>query len=437
MNNGKYKKFNKVELLAPAGDLEKMEVALRFGADAVYFGIPDFSLRARINKFDKNSIRKGAKMCRKMGKKFYVTINVYAHDYHIKKLPSHLKFIKEIKPDAVVLSDPGILEIIKKEMPKIEIHLSTQANVTNAAAAKFWLRQGVKRIILARELSIKEIAKIHKEVPKMQLECFVHGAMCMAYSGRCMLSKWMTGRSANLGDCAQPCRWKYKKTSDFQLDIGCQTSVIDDQKRFEVDLEEDSNGTYFFNSNDICLIEHLDELIKAGVISFKIEGRSKSVYYSAISTKAYAKVLSNLLSSSANKNGASKSKAEKNKIIKEEKKELEKLSHRGFWTGFALGDEPPHLYDKAYERGNLLFVGISKEDKKSKKRKVFVHNKIEKGDKVEIITPEKVFKNKIIKIKSPQKEEVDIARGGQGKTFEVEFEKEISGIFLMRKNNLN
>jgi len=406
----------KPELLAPAGDLEKMEIALRFGADAVYFGIPDFSLRSRINKFDKNTIRKGAKMCKRMNKKFYVTINIYAHNHHIKKLPKHLTFVKEINPDAIILSDPGILRIIRKKLPKIPIHISTQANVTNIEAVKFWQEQGVKRIILARELSIKEIAEIHKAVPKMELECFVHGAMCMAYSGRCMISKWMTDRSANLGNCAQPCRWKYKKSKIKDM------RMIDDQERFEMDLEESENGTHFFNSNDICLVEYLDKLTKAGVISFKIEGRSKSVYYSAISTKAYRRAIDNLFE-----------KHPKRKLIKEERQELQRLSHRGLWTGFAFGDEPPHLYDQAYEKSDLIFIGISKEKEKSKTRKVFVHNKLTKNDKVEIITPDGVLKNKVINIKNPKGEDIEIARGGQGLFFEIDFSKKIDRIFLMRK----
>jgi U32 family peptidase len=413
--------MKKPELLAPAGDLEKMEVALRFGADAVYFGIPDFSLRARINKFDKSAIRKGALMCRKMGKKFYVTINIYAHNHHIKKLPKHLEFVEEIAPDAIILSDPGILRIIRERFPKIPIHISTQANVTNIEAVKFWQEQGVERIILARELSIKEVTEIHQAVPKMELECFVHGAMCMAYSGRCMISKWMTDRSANLGDCAQPCRWRYKKSEIKDM------RMIDDQERFEVDLEESEHGTHFFNSNDICLVEYLDKLIKAGVISFKIEGRSKSVYYSAISTKAYRRAIDSLFDSHSPK--------EKNKIIQEEKQELQSLSHRGLWTGFALGDEPPHLYTQAYEKSDLIFVGISEEEEQSKTRTVLVHNKLLKNDGVEIITPKGVSKNKILKIKNSDKNNVEITHGGQEEksVFEIEFSEEIDGIFLMRK----
>ena len=414
----------KIELLAPAGDLEKMEVALEFGADAVYFGLPDFSLRARINKFDKRAIRKGAELCRQMKKKFYVTINIYAHNHHIKKLPVHLKFIKEIDPDAIILSDPGILRIIKKYLPEMPIHLSTQANATNIEAVRFWQEQGVKRIILARELSLEEISQIHKAVPEIELECFVHGAMCMAYSGRCLLSKWMAGRSANLGDCAQPCRWKYKKSHDPKK-INCNLNLVDDQEDFEIELEEDSGGTYFFNSFDICLIEYLGELIKAGICSFKIEGRSKSVYYSAVSTKAYARVLENTLNHEIEK--------KKQKLVKEEKKELEKLSHRGFWTGFILGDEPPHLYERPYKRVNLEFVGISRDKINSKIRKVFVHNKIEQGDQVEIILPNLLMKNRIIKIKDPSGELIEVAHGGQGKVFELEFSRNIEGLFLMRK----
>ena len=256
------------ELLAPAGSLETMKIAFEFGADAVYFGLPDFSLRVRINQFDEKTVRKAAKLCKKLGRKFYVTLNIYAHNRHLEQLPKHLKLIKKIKPDGVIISDPGILSILKKELPEQEIHLSTQANATNSEAIRFWHEQGISRVILAREVTLDEIKEIKKSVPQMELEYFVHGAMCMSYSGRCILSKWMTNRSANLGDCAQPCRWRYRQVqsakrkvqSDEEEKKGMKMKVVDDQERFNVDLEEDQHGTYFFNSHDMNLIEHVEKL---------------------------------------------------------------------------------------------------------------------------------------------------------------------------------
>jgi len=199
----------KPEIVAPAGSLEKMETALIFGADAVYFGLPDFSLRARINQFKLAELKKGAEKCRQLKKKFYLTFNIYAHQRHLKLINKYWSLVRKLQPNAIIISDPGLLALAKKHLPNIPIHLSTQANVTNAEAAKFWHQQGVKRIILARELNLEEIKKIKKAVPKLEIEIFGHGAMCMAYSGRCILSQWMARRSANLGDCAQPCRWKY------------------------------------------------------------------------------------------------------------------------------------------------------------------------------------------------------------------------------------
>jgi len=410
------------ELLAPAGDLGKMKVAFEFGADAVYFGLPDFSLRARINKFDKKTIEEAAKYCREKNKKFYMTFNIYAHNVHLEKLPEQLKFIKEIKPDALIISDPGIFNIVKKEIPEMEIHLSTQANVTNYESARFWFEQGVKRIILAREVGLDEIKEIKEKIPELELEYFVHGAMCMSYSGRCILSKWMTNRSANLGDCAQPCRWKYhtKNKDDIKT-----ISVIDDQDRFEMDIEEDQNGTHFFNSYDLNLIEYLEDLVKVGVSSFKIEGRAKSVYYVAIVSRAYRKVLDAII--------GVENKTEIIKIIKSQKKELDKLSNRGYWTGFLLNDEPPHLFDKAAIIASDLFIGISFEDKFSKQRKVFVHNHFNLGDKIDVIISEGNLSTKILKIVLPNEGEKKSAHGGLGRIYEIDFDLKIKGVFLMRK----
>jgi len=412
--------MKKLELLAPAGNLEKLKVALGYGADAVYFGLPGFSLRSRASQFKKQEIIEGVKFCHDQGKKAFVALNIYAHNIHIDNLENQLDFVKKLKPDGIILSDPGILRMVKKALPEIDIHISTQANVTNKEAAKFWQEQGAKRIILAREVSLKEIKEIKKAVPEVELECFVQGAMCMAYSGRCMLSKWMLNRSANLGDCAQPCRWKYHQNKNQKEDELKVAGIVDDGNRFEINLEEDEEGTYLFNSNDICLIEYLKELKEVGVESFKIEGRTKSVYYVAMVVKSYRSAIEN--QSSEN--------------IAVQKKELEKLSSRGYWTGFMFQTEPPHLLDEASKIAVDEFVGISLIDSgkdASNTREVFVHNHFCKNDQVDVVTPKEIFKTKVLEIKNDQNDSQESAHGGQDKIFNIKFDKAIKGIFIIRK----
>jgi len=408
-------KKHKLEILAPAGNLEKMKMAFAFGADAVYFGVPNFSLRVRINQFDEEAILKAAEYCKGKGKKFYVTLNIYAHNKHIKELPKHLEFVKKVSPDAIIISDPGILMVVKRELPGIPIHISTQANVTNVEAVKFWQLQGVERIILAREVTLEEIREIKKEVPDMELEYFVHGAMCMSYSGRCILSKWMTNRSANLGDCSQPCRWKYKNSTKV-------IEVTDDKDRFSIDLEEDKHGTYFFNSFDICLIEHIDDLIETGVDSIKIEGRAKSTFYVGVVSRAYRKVVD------AYFNGNEEYKKE----VISNKKELLKLANRGYGKGFLLGNDPDHLFESPAISATWEFAGICEDGESGDVRKVFVHNSLSKKDYVEIVTPGDIMHVKILEIKNKKKEKIESAHGGQDEFFDVKFNKNIEGLFLLR-----
>ena len=210
------KNKKKIELLSPAGSLEKFKYALEYGADAVYAGVPDISMRARINNFTEKNLLEASQLVHSQGKKIYVTVNIYAHNRHLSVIEKHLKFLKKVNPDAVIVSDSGVINLIKKYLPKTDIHLSTQANTTNWQAAKFWYDAGVSRIILAREVTLSDIKEIHKKVPKLELEYFVHGSMCMSYSGRCILSKWMSGKSSNLGDCTQPCRWGYVEKSKIK-----------------------------------------------------------------------------------------------------------------------------------------------------------------------------------------------------------------------------
>ena len=425
-----------MELLAPAGNLEKLKVALQFGADAVYFGLPDFSLRARSNNFTKEDIIEAQNICQREGRKFYLTMNIYAHNIHLKQIIDQLKWLQKnkIKPAGIIASDPGIIRLIKKYLPDTDIHLSTQANATNIEAVKFWWEFGVTRVVLAREVTLEEIKEIHQAVPEMELEVFVHGAMCMSYSGRCILSKWMTNRSANLGDCAQPCRWKWSKQESNTEGVKSNTQVdlVDDKERFGMRVEEDRHGTYMFNSYDISLLEYMDKLIDAGVVSFKIEGRAKSVYYVAVIVRAYRKVID------ASKNGIKQVEVEK--IIREQAKELNKMSNRGYWTGFILGNEPPHLFDRAYKSVDWEFAGISisaknlndKIRKENEEQEVFVHNKLAVGDRVEIITKSDNIKAVVENIKDQEEGDLGSAHGGLGKTFRIRFNKAVPSVFLIR-----
>lgn len=408
--------MKKIELLAPAGNLEKLKYAIHYGADAVYAGMPDFSLRVRINNFTKDTLQEAMGYSHKHKKKIYLTLNIYAHNRHIPEIIEHLKFVKKLKPDGIILSDPGILLLVKKYLPKTEIHLSTQANVTNWQAVKFWRKLGVKRVILAREVTLEEIKEIKKRVPKMELEYFVHGAMCMSYSGRCILSKWMTGRSANLGDCTQPCRWKYKKTGRVY-----KSSIVDDKKRYRIDLEEDQHGTYFLNSYDMNMLAHIDKLISAGVDSLKIEGRAKSIYYLSTVVKAYRKIID-----------YKNNKKKYAEAMKEGERELNNLVHRGYWTGFLFGDTPPHNIHADNFKSNYKFVGEI-EGVKNKLNIVRAHNEVFLKDKLEAITPDNIFSIKIKKIYNNKMELVKEAHGGHEKRYFFEFDKVLPKKALIRK----
>lgn len=419
------KKSSKIELLAPAGSLEKLKYAIEWGANAVYAGIPDVSMRARINAFTEKNLQEATEYVHSRGKKIFVTLNIYAHNYHLPTVEKHLKFLKKIGIDAVIVADPGIISLAKKIIPEVEIHLSTQANVTNWQAAKFWYDLGVKRIVLAREVTLEDIQAIKKHVPKLELEYFVHGAMCMSYSGRCILSKWMSGKSANLGDCTQPCRWNYKAKSEVSHYKTLE--VQESQSLRPVILEEDSHGTYFFNSKDLNLLEHLEQLKKAGVDSFKIEGRNKSVYYVANVARAYRNVLDAI--------EQKKSPAEIKKITRWASNELDKLANRGYTKGFLLGNEPQHNFDGQQTNEKFQFVGEVLENNDGE-IKVKIHNAVKTGDTIEIITKEKNIPIKIKTIYNHEHEEVTSAHGGHGNVYYVKINKrDIEPMSLLRKIN--
>lgn len=415
------KKLKKPELLAPAGNLEKMKTAFAFGADAVYAGIPDFSLRVRINDFTITSLGKAIKYAHKIDKKVYVTVNIFAHNKHIEKLPSHIKKLKKIKPDGIFISDPGVIAVIKKSWPSANIILSTQANCTNWRAAKFWKDQGFSRLILARDVDLKEVIEIKKKVPGVELETFVHGALCMAYSGRCFISKHMTGRNANLGDCVQPCRWKYN---------------IKSENHGELELVEEEHGSYILNSEDLCLIKRTEELIKAGISAFKIEGRAKSVYYLASVIGAYRKAIDMFYD---NKLSSVQIKKELNFLYKELD---DKLYHRGYTEGFMFGvGEGAQNLDNSHKTPDWEFCGqaieSTKDEERSKKflTKIRVHNSLKVGDKIEIIVPDydiiKMSLTKIIDVKTGK--EVKEAHGGQKKEVIIETNKEVPEFSVLRR----
>jgi len=404
--------ITKPELLAPAGSLEKLKIALAYGADAVYAGLPDFSLRTRVNAFDLRSLKAGIQYAHERKKKVYLTFNIYPHEKDLKKLPKAFTSIKKLGPDALIISEPGVIQMAKKYLPKIPIHLSTQANTVNSEAIKFWKKQGVERFILARELSLKEIKEIHKKLPEAELEMFVHGSMCMSYSGRCLLSNFFTGRGANQGKCVQPCRWEY----DVE---------IREVKRPKEGLKvlEDMHGTYFMNSKDLCLMPHLEAVVKSGLCSLKIEGRLKSIYYVAITTRAYRLAIDHYFQDP------------KNFDPKPFTKELATTRHRSFTTGFAFEQDPnitEHKTSRSVEK--YQFLGIVK-GWKNGYILLEARNKLEIGEKIEIIEPKsrKVGKMTIKEIFNSEGKVIKVAHGGLGTTIKIPCRQEVQKLSMIRK----
>ena len=423
-------KQKKPELLAPAGNLEKMKTAFAFGADAVYLGIPDFSLRVRINDFTLPKIKAAIKYAHRIGKKAYVTVNIFAHNKHINKLPEHIQELKKIDPDGIFISDPGILSEIKSAWPEVKLILSTQANCTNWRAARFWQKEGLRRIILARELSLREIGEIRTKVPGVELECFVHGALCMAYSGRCFLSKYYNDRNANLGDCSQPCRWKHKVKS-------LEPALIRADEHEELELYEEEHGSYILNSRDLCLIKRMPELMGAGIDAFKIEGRAKSVYYLANAVGAYRRVIDLIYESNPKRSGR-KLKKELEFLYNELE---EKLFNRGYTEGFMFGEgEGAQNLENSHNYPDWEFCGQAGAPKESGagsyNNYIKVHNTLKIGDRVEIVMPDyKILKMSIRKmIDTAIGEETCEAHGGAGgQTVIIEYKDKISEYSVLRR----
>lgn len=359
--------MEKVELLAPAGDLERLKVAFEYGADAVYLGGEQFGMRTAAKNFTIEDIKEGADFAHERGKKVFVTVNIIPHNEDFEGFEDYLRDLKSAGVDALIASDPGVIDLIKSTIPNMEIHLSTQANTTNYRSANFWYKQGVKRVVVAREMSFKEIKEIRENIPKeMDIEAFMHGAMCISYSGRCLISNYMTGRDANRGSCAQSCRWKY--------------SLVEEKRPGEYfPIYEDERGTFFFNSKDLCMIEYIPELIESGITSLKIEGRMKTAYYVATVVRAYRMAIDAYYKDPEN--------WKFNPIWLEE---LKKGSHRHFTTGFyndKPGDEEQNYASASYVR-NYDFIGIVLEDRDENGLvTVEQRNKMMLGDEIEIMGP--------------------------------------------------
>ncbi|MDD4335503.1 MAG: U32 family peptidase [Desulfotomaculaceae bacterium] len=364
----------KIELLAPAGDLEKLKIAVLYGADAVYLGGRHFGLRAGAGNFTEEDLAEGLRFAHERGVRVYVTVNIFAHNRDLAGLPAYLDMLCQAGADAVIVSDPGVIGLIRRSYPALPVHLSTQANTTNWAAARFWEEIGVRRIVLARELSLPEIREIREQVA-LELEIFVHGAMCISYSGRCLLSSYLTGRDANRGDCAQSCRWKY--------------ALVEEKRPGEYfPVEEDERGSYILGSKDLCLIEHIPELVGAGVSSFKIEGRMKSVNYVAGVVKAYREALD-----------AYSSDPENYRFNTAWLEEIGKVSHRDYTTGFIFGRPGPagqHYTGEIYRRSHI-FVGLVRGYERAGGMAVVEQrNRFAVGDEVEIMVPgRESFRQKI------------------------------------------
>lgn len=349
-----------IELLSPAGNRERLEYALAYGADAVYMAGSRFSLRAFADNFEPDELKSALELVHSKGKKAYITVNIYAHNSDIDGMEDYFRFLYDIGADAVLVSDLGVLEAAKKGAPELPVHISTQANVTNYAAARFFCNAGAERIVLARELSIEEIALIHQKVPQAELEAFVHGAACISYSGRCLLSDYLTGRSANQGKCAQPCRWGYELVPQGRAD--------------SFPIEQDERGTYILNSKDLCMIDHLGELADAGVTSFKIEGRMKTAYYTAAVTNAYRRAIDRL-----------EAGLEPDPALKEE---LAKAANREFTTGFYFGPvQNGQRYESSKCRQSHEFSAVVLSSN-GEYLTLEQRNRFRVGDVLEVLSPE-------------------------------------------------
>ncbi len=370
--------MKKPEILSPAGNFEKLTFAVLYGADAVYAAGERFGMRSSSDNFSDGELKKAVEYCRERNVKIYVTVNTMPRQDELTELEDYLSFLSEIRPDALIISDMGVLSLAKKIAPDIDVHISTQASTVNAEACRFYHSLGAKRVVLSRELSLAEIKKIKENVPEdLELEAFVHGAMCISYSGRCLLSNFFTGRDANRGMCAQPCRWEYFDNEKY--------AEIFEKKRPEERLSviENENGTFIFSSKDLCMIEHIPDLIDAGIDSFKIEGRVKSAYYTAITANAYK-----------NEVNAYFADPENYVFDKNHMYDLECVSHREYGTGFFYDDCSENAQvssDGGYIKDKSFLSTVESVDEQNGRATLVQRNKSYEGQECELISPGKSY----------------------------------------------
>ncbi|MGI5948849.1 peptidase U32 family protein [Peptoniphilus sp.] len=407
--------MKKIELLAPAGDLNKLKTAVEYGADAVYLGGESFGLRKASKNFTLDEIKWAADYLHERGKTLHVTLNIIPHDKDMYGVEDYIKDLYDIGVDALIVADPGMFMKVKSVAPDFPIHISTQGSVTNVETVKFWASLGATRVVMARELSLDEVRNIISEVSdEIEIETFAHGAMCMSYSGRCLLSNYMTGRDANMGDCAQPCRYKYH--------------LVEEKRPGEYfPIEEHEEGTFIMNSKDLCMIEHIDELIEAGIASLKIEGRVKSEYYLATVIRSYRMAIDSYYADPKNY-----------KYDPYLLEEIKKVSHRDFTTGFFYGNagKDSQVYEtNSYIRG-YDFVGIVKDyDEDSQIATVEQRNRIFVGDEVEIFGPGiKHFNQKIDKMVDDKDREIEVANHAQ-QIFKIKVDNPVKPGYMLRMRN--
>ncbi len=360
--------MRKPELLIPASSLEVLKTAVRFGADAVYIGGEAFGLRAKAKNFSPKEMREGIEFAHAYGVRVHVTANILAHNEDLEGAKAYFQELREMKPDALIIADPGMFTLAREICPEIDIHISTQANNTNYMTYLFWHKLGAKRVVCARELSLKEIKEIRRKIPEdMEIESFIHGAMCISYSGRCLLSNYFVGRDANQGACTHPCRWKY--------------AVVEEKRPGEyLPVYENERGTYIFNSKDLCMIEHIPELLDAGIDSFKIEGRMKNALYVATVARTYRKAIDDYLESE-----------EKYRANMEwYRQEIGKCTYRRFSTGFYFGkpDENMQIYDNSTYISEYIYLGIVEEVSGEGLARIEQKNKFGVGEDIEIMKPD-------------------------------------------------
>ncbi|MEA3287007.1 MAG: tRNA 5-hydroxyuridine modification protein YegQ [Candidatus Marinimicrobia bacterium] len=427
------------ELLLPAGNFDKLKYAFAYGADAVYAGVPRYSLRTRENDFRKESLVEAIAYTHDLGKQIYLTMNIYTHNAKIKGFMAELERMLQYEPDAVIMADPGLIHLAHKEFPDLDIHLSTQANCTNWASAAFWRDQGASRIILSRELSLKEITEIHKKVPDVELEAFVHGAICIAYSGRCLITNYMNNMDANQGTCTNSCRWGYNFGQKTPSLLELESEEIIQPEKYQspgdgffleepkrpgqyFNMLEDEHGTYMMNAKDLCSIELLQKMRDAGIVSYKVEGRTKSVYYAAMVARSYRKAIDDMQTGKP--------------FDSKNLEDLIGIAHRGYISGFYTKNPQeygqnyvdPSSQDFTHQNAGL----VTGWNAGTQLLEFEIKNQIRVGDSIEIISPDKTVDIIIDELFNNKKRPVEVVHGGTGLGY-IPFDHNPGDFTVMRK----